>query len=39
MLEQGTPCRIQMHDVASDWVVLEQEPVQTIAIVHGEKSA
>ena len=34
MLEQRAPRRILVDDVPADWIVLEQEPVQAVAIVH-----
>jgi hypothetical protein len=35
MLQQRAPRRVEMHQVAPERVVLEQEPVKTIAIVHS----
>ena len=38
MLQQRAPRRVQVHDVPADRVVLEQETVQAIAVVHGRSA-
>jgi hypothetical protein len=38
MLHQRAPRRIHVDDVAADGIVLEQETMQAIAIVHGLRS-